>query len=90
MSAPDSGKHVVYTAENAYGDFEVTITQVQVVLPSDSNLRGEYYCQIKCGNQVFRTGSIDTSKLLRGQQIQPVGAGALALNLRFDYTCKII
>jgi WD40 repeat protein len=87
MTAPDSDSSLVYTAKNAYGDFEVTVTQVQVVLPSDSNLRGDYYCQIKCGDQVFRTESVDTSKLLRGQQIQPVGAGALALTLRFDYTC---
>ena len=87
--APDSDNSPAYTAKNAYGDFEVTINQVQVVLPSDSNLRGDYYCQIRCGDQVFRTGSIDTSRLLRGQQIQPVGAGALALTLRFDYKCTI-
>ncbi len=86
-SASGLDASLAYNAKNAYGDFEVTITEVQVVLPSDSNLSGDYYCQIKCGDQIFRTVSIDTSKLLRGQQIRPVGAGALALTLRFDYTC---
>jgi hypothetical protein len=76
-----------YSAANAYGNFEVTVKQLQIVMPNVSILRGQYYCQIKCGDQIFRTGSVDASSLIRGQQVQAVGAGALALTLPFDYAC---
>jgi WD40 repeat protein len=77
----------IYRAENAYGDFEVRIGRLQMVVPNDINLRGEYYCQIKCGDKVFRTGRVDSSRLIKGQNIHPFGAGALALTISFDYTC---
>ena len=78
-----------YSAANAYGNFEVTVKQLRIVMPNDSILQGQYYCQIKCGDQIFRTGSVDASSLIQGQQVQSVGAGALALTLPFDYSCKV-
>jgi hypothetical protein len=78
-----------YSAANAYGNFEITVKHVQIVMPKDTNLRGRYYCQIKCGDQFFRTGSVDIGGLIQGQQVQPVGVGALAVTLPFDYTCTV-
>ena len=88
-AVPAAGSAAAYTAKNAYGNFEVTINHAQLVMPNEVNLRGDYYCQIKCGDQVYRTGSIDVSKLIKGQQVLPVGAGALVLTLPFEYSCTV-
>jgi len=88
-AAPALDSAAPYTADNAYGNFEVTINHAQLVMPNDRNLRGDFYCQIKCGEQVYRTGSIDISRLIKGQQVLPVGAGALVLTLPFEYSCSV-